>query len=330
MVKLGNEIRSRIDKIDYDLLNVKSIYEEFKLSYLSNNHDKNEFDFIQDELSIFGEFLKANEITKVTELEPLKFAPEIIPFIPNQTIPDINDLLRKKIYSYYRVVELDSEEINELELFYRNQFASVFFDRSKRFLFFKVNCFDEEYFVDVEKGIQKKDRLYNYLLCQLKNKEDQIRFKGDFLDNLLELIGAQKHTKFKILLLELFDRIKEDKLPCQKEADQNKKIENNMIDYYSYTEKHKNPYPQIFTSYSAYYIFEKLQAEFGDTRENLANFSFLYHRMKKDELIFESYPQINFIFFLMDFNINITRIKTQSLIGNVAFKEEIYNRIKKF
>jgi hypothetical protein len=91
-------------------------------------------------------------------------------------------------------------------------------------------------------------------------------------------------------------------------------------------EKEENPYPRIFTSFEAYTKFKNLLDEFGNTKENLANYSFVFHRMKRDKLIFDDYQQTQFVFFLLDFDINISRIKPKTQLGNNDLREGIYNR----
>jgi len=93
------------------------------------------------------------------------------------------------------------------------------------------------------------------------------------------------------------------------------------------TDKMENPYPRIFTSFKAFTKFKNLLEEFGNSSENLANYSFVYHRMKKDNLIFDDYQQTQFMYFLLDFDINIKRIKPKSQLGNNDLREGIYNRI---
>lgn len=90
----------------------------------------------------------------------------------------------------------------------------------------------------------------------------------------------------------------------------------------------ENPYPRIFTSIKAFDKFKKLREEFGDGDEDLANYSFVYHRMKKDKLIYEDYKQTEFMYFLLEFDINIKRIKPKSQLGKTDFRESIYNSIK--
>ena len=93
------------------------------------------------------------------------------------------------------------------------------------------------------------------------------------------------------------------------------------------TNEETNEYPRIFTTTKAFNKFKNLLDEFGNTKENLANYSFVYHRMKRDNLIFDDYQQTQFIYFLIDFDINIKRIKPKTQLGNNDLRESIYNRV---
>lgn len=89
-----------------------------------------------------------------------------------------------------------------------------------------------------------------------------------------------------------------------------------------------NPYPRIFTSPKAFDKFQKLLEEFGNGDENLANYSFVYHRMVKDKFIYEDYKQTEFMYFLLNFDINIKRIKPKNQLGKNDLRESIYNSVK--
>jgi hypothetical protein len=88
-----------------------------------------------------------------------------------------------------------------------------------------------------------------------------------------------------------------------------------------------NSYSRIFTSEMAYNKFLSLLDEFGNSAENLANYSFVFHKMKRDKLIYDDYQQTQFVFFLLDFDINISRIKSKNQLGKNDLREGIYNRI---
>ena len=91
--------------------------------------------------------------------------------------------------------------------------------------------------------------------------------------------------------------------------------------------KPTNPYPRIFTSDKAFDKFENLLDEFGNSNQDLANYSFVFHRMKKDSLIFKDLKQLEFIDFLSSFEIHLDRLKPESQLGNNDLREGIYNRI---
>jgi hypothetical protein len=93
-------------------------------------------------------------------------------------------------------------------------------------------------------------------------------------------------------------------------------------------ENEKNPYPRIFKNFKAYIVFKNLLEEFGTSKDSLANYSFVYHRMKKDELIYDDFQQLQFTYFLLDFNIKIDRIKRMDDIGKIDYRESIYSKAK--
>src|SRR5690606_34599338 len=71
-------------------------------------------------------------------------------------------------------------------------------------------------------------------------------------------------------------------------------INNKLPDGNTVLFKNDNPYPRIFKTLNAFNIFKKLVDEFGSNNENLANYSFVYHRMKKDELIYDDFQKLEF------------------------------------
>ena len=91
----------------------------------------------------------------------------------------------------------------------------------------------------------------------------------------------------------------------------------------------KNPYPRIFTSYKAFLIFDKLKAEFGIKKKiDLVNYSFVYHKMLRDDFVFDEMKHKEFIYFLLEFDISIDKIKPWNEIGNLELKERIYKKVK--
>jgi hypothetical protein len=90
----------------------------------------------------------------------------------------------------------------------------------------------------------------------------------------------------------------------------------------------QNPYPKIFKNHRAFTIFKDLQAEFGNTRENLSNYSFVFYKMTYEDLIHYDLKQQSYFNFLAEFDIIISRLKSLSAIGNKTFRESIYAKAK--
>jgi hypothetical protein len=91
----------------------------------------------------------------------------------------------------------------------------------------------------------------------------------------------------------------------------------------------ENPEPLVFKDYKAYNVFKNYYDKFGDTSQNLVNYSFLYHKLKYDKLIHEESKQTAFFNYLGTLGIYIDRVKPLSQIGNQKIKEEFYSNCKK-
>ena len=91
----------------------------------------------------------------------------------------------------------------------------------------------------------------------------------------------------------------------------------------------ENPEPLVFKDYKAYEVFKNYYDKFGNTSQNLVNYSFLYHKLKYDKLIHEESKQTAFFNYLGTLGIFIDRVKPLSQIGNQKIKEEFYSNCKK-
>ena len=96
----------------------------------------------------------------------------------------------------------------------------------------------------------------------------------------------------------------------------------------SFTNNYENPYPKIFKDFKAFTIFKNLQEEFSNTKENLSNYSFVFHKMTYEDLIHFDLKQQSYFDLLDKFDININRIKPLCDIGKIAFRESIYTKAK--
>lgn len=90
----------------------------------------------------------------------------------------------------------------------------------------------------------------------------------------------------------------------------------------------ENPHPKIFKDFRSFSIFTKLLDEFGNTKENLSNYSFVFHKMTYEGLIHSDLKQQTYFSFLSEFDISIDRIKPLGDIGKIPFRESIYSKSK--
>jgi len=103
-------------------------------------------------------------------------------------------------------------------------------------------------------------------------------------------------------------------------------IENEVNKVVSNEDIEKNPYPRIFITTKGFLKFKSLISEYGNTNENLVNYSYVFHRMIKDKLIFSDVKHLEYLCCLLEFEINIDRIKTFNQIGKKELRESIYNK----
>lgn len=168
---------------------------------------------------------------------------------------------------------------------------------------------------DFEKDIQEtRVNLKKKIDNTLDNIPDELKY--DFLTNSL--------IKLEDKLTEKKDQYYTEKLNSILQIDDNQDVTTQQNEL---SKQNDNPYPRIFTSVAAYLKFTNLRNEFEKTNQDLANYSFVFHRMKKDNLIYKDLKQLEFIDFLSFFEIHLDRLKPLSQLGNNDLREGIYNRI---
>jgi hypothetical protein len=101
----------------------------------------------------------------------------------------------------------------------------------------------------------------------------------------------------------------------------NRKVKDEMINF-------PNPYPRVFKDYYSYSVFIKLYDEFGNKKECLSNYSYVFYKMTYDGLIHFDLLHKSYIEMLSDFDISIDRIKPKGDIGKIALRDSIYSRVK--
>lgn len=87
-------------------------------------------------------------------------------------------------------------------------------------------------------------------------------------------------------------------------------------------------YPKIFRDKKSYEDFIKLYDDFGNTKHNLSNYSFIFRKMSYEGLIHPDLKHKSYYEFLSKFDISIDRIKSLSEMGNNTLRESIYSKVK--
>ncbi|MFV8366367.1 hypothetical protein [Flavobacterium sp. XS1P27] len=186
---------------------------------------------------------------------------------------------------------------------------------------FESSCISLSGIVDgSEKYVVNKAGTSEGLIQEIKDNLLVPDGNGDEWDFELSIKYQATFKRIINFLENLKQEYLDNKISLNTSFSQNKETEvhNQMISLF----------PRIFTNGKAFYFFENLREEFGNGKTELADYSFVFHRMKKDKLIFDDLKQTEFIYFLLGFGINIDRIKSLSQIGNNDYREGIYNRVK--
>ena len=91
-----------------------------------------------------------------------------------------------------------------------------------------------------------------------------------------------------------------------------------------------NQCPRIFKDAHAFMLFERLRDSFDVKSNSVADYSYIFHQMKTDELIFDAVTNDEYIRFLMEkYDANISQLKTLNNIGNIKGKNYTYQIAKK-
>lgn len=84
----------------------------------------------------------------------------------------------------------------------------------------------------------------------------------------------------------------------------------------------------IFKNYIAFQIYNSLHLTYQDSKSKLADYSYIYHKMKFDNLIHRSVTNATFLDFLCDEGIEIDKIKALKEIGKKEYRELAYSYAK--
>jgi hypothetical protein len=247
-------------------------------------------------------------------------------------IPQNNDLSYDKVVNklnnaFFRLEAFMNGSVNQYNHFdFNTAFTELFYFTKKVENFTYDNCkligkyweLTDQIRVDYDKSTFNNHKAYNHkAFCNDCNVITTIAWdRLEEFNSFATPDEIEEQTKKK----SISDVIKSSQSnKTIKEVVETLKIETQL--------EETNPYPRIFTTTKAFNKFKNLVEEFGKGNQDLANFSFVFHRMKKDNLIFKDLKQIEYIDFLSFFEINLDRLKPISQLGNNDLRESIYNRV---
>ena len=111
--------------------------------------------------------------------------------------------------------------------------------------------------------------------------KEKIKYELIVVENLS--INNEDHSflkdRYKTYLLELLEDLEGKKIFELQEGLERKEVKTDI------PENQKNPYPEIFKDVKAYNLFVKLFNDYKESKNPLADFSFVYRKMHSDKLI---------------------------------------------
>lgn len=150
---------------------------------------------------------------------------------------------------------------------------------------FKVSLFLKTYkkneFKKVISELEEKKKIFLFIFDRL-DEYGRIELQDDFIQHLEEMRDLQEHTKYKTIINNLIAEIEaQQKQPTQSKPDpEPQQVKDTLPD---------NPYPGIFEDAFAFRVFERLYDRYKDSNNLLADFSFIYRIMHKEEGMIKEY-----------------------------------------
>nr|WP_315232681.1 hypothetical protein [uncultured Flavobacterium sp.] len=318
-------LKSNENKIDYFYMPMMI---EEKADYVIDSYKNYEERNYKYQIAICNSILINHKDEKTIIDFKRKFENKLIELRKQYPIPNVNieTIISDINNAFYRLENFMKGSVSVYERFLFNDAFTVFFNELNKIENITVKNHD------LRDG-------YHYLLSQIDYAHDKSEFKNqdayendDFNRDCNEICYLHFYRSLEFGLSNDLDDYKFE-MPSivdiiKAPGNSTPEIINIDLEDKLSVADEDNLYPRIFTSHKAFDKFKKLREEFGNTKQNLSNYSFVYHRMVKDKFIFEDYKQTEFVFFLLAFDINISRIKPKTQLGNNDLRESIYNSLK--
>jgi len=186
--------------------------------------------------------------------------------------------------------------------------------------------------------------IYYSLILELKKDGDTVNYKNLTEEELLKdlivinfeklnnhITSAQRILDHIRRKLETLTSLNKHSIPLYETSKLSQDItkqQSSVLEDPIKNKDSKNLYPRIFITNEAYMVFHNLLTEFKVSKQILADYSFVYHKMVKDNLIYPSVRHKEYFKMLGDFDINIDRIKSVHELGNSVFRDSIYTNAK--
>jgi hypothetical protein len=332
----GNNFKKSLDpaRLDY----FRDIYKELFNIYTKSILGNELIEFFLSTISIpisYARSIKVKQLLyKIIHEKVSKY--EVIDFIEKNTSERTYDLFCNELYAVYD--------------FYENEFmfnitdkqfevAIKYFKDSLEYIYVDKNSYNYvKYFT---KKIGGRDAIFNVGgFSNTRKEKEEIKFiylnelalryfGGSFLGESIE--GFEKIGFFEECVDYLLELNKENNTVStgnDKDGFTIKKTTKKpeiLPETPSENKLPRNECPKVFTSDYAFAVFlECFESFYHQEKNRLANFSFIFHYMKKDSLIHDDLKQSSYIDFIASKGVFLDRIKTLSNIGGLDYKKEIY------
>ena len=312
---------------NFEYLHIPLIIEE-KADYVTDSYKNYEQRHFEYQIEVCNTILKTVPNDKIIIVFKRKFENNRIELRKQYPIPSVNieTIISDINNAFFRLENFMKGSVSIYQSFLFNDAFTIFFNELNK----------------IENITVKNHNLrdgYHYLLSQIDYAYDKSEFKNqdayendDFNRDCNEICYLHFHRSLEFGLSNDLDDYKFEMpsiVDIIKEPGSNTPeiINIDFEDTLSLSDE-INPYPKIFKNYKAFTIFKNLLDEFSDTKENLSNYSFVFHKMTYEDLIHFDLKQQSYFDFLDRFDINISRIKPLGDIGKIALRESIYAKAK--